>query len=45
MLYISHTGCPWRHLLSTFAPWTRVWSQIRRWSRKRHLGAGVGGVA
>lgn len=28
MLYISHTGCQWR-----FGPWTRVWSQFRRWSR------------
>ncbi|MFC8501794.1 IS5 family transposase [Pedococcus sp. NPDC057267] len=33
MIYISHTGCQWRYLPATFGPWTRVWSQIRRWSR------------
>jgi transposase len=33
MLYISHTGCQWRYLPEQFGPWTRVWSQFRRWSR------------
>jgi putative transposase len=33
MLYIAHTGCQWRFLPETFGPWTRVWSQFRRWSR------------
>jgi len=33
MLYISHTGCRWRFLPEDFRPWTRVWSQFRRWSR------------
>ena len=33
MLYISHTGCQWRYLPDEFGPWTRVWSQFRRWSR------------
>ena len=33
MLYISHTGCQWRYLPGSFGPWTRVWSQFRRWSR------------
>ncbi|WP_157622541.1 IS5 family transposase [Nostocoides sp. Soil756] len=33
MLYISHTGCQWRLLPESFGPWTRVWSQFRRWSR------------
>src|SRR5690242_16622041 len=33
MLYISHTGCQWRFLTESFGPWTRVWSQFRRWSR------------
>lgn len=33
MLYISHTGCQRRYLPATFGPWTRVWSQFRRWSR------------
>ena len=32
MLYISHTGCQWRFLPEEFGPWTRVWSQYRRWS-------------
>ncbi len=33
MLYITHTGCQWRCLPPQFGPWTRVWSQFRRWSR------------
>ena len=33
MLYIAHTGCQWRYLPQSFGPWTRVWSQFRRWSR------------
>jgi putative transposase len=33
MLYVSHTGCQWRHLPESLGPWTRVWSQFRRWSR------------
>lgn len=33
ILYISHTGCQWRFLPEEFGPWTRVWSQFRRWSR------------
>src|SRR3954453_17438616 len=33
MLYISHIGCQWRFLPESFGPWTRVWSQFRRWSR------------
>ena len=33
MLYISHTGRQWRFLPEPFGPWTRVWSQFRRWSR------------
>ncbi|HLN78031.1 MAG TPA: transposase [Nocardioidaceae bacterium] len=33
MLYIAQTGCQWRYLPSSFGPWTRVWSQFRRWSR------------
>jgi len=33
MLYISHTGCQWRFLPEEFGPWTRVWSQFRRWSK------------
>ncbi len=33
ILYVSHTGCQWRCLPTEFGPWTRVWSQFRRWSR------------
>jgi len=33
MLSISHTGCQWRFPPEQFGPWTRVWSQFRRWSR------------
>ncbi len=33
MLYVSQTGCQWRYLPASFGPWTRVWSQFRRWSR------------
>ena len=33
MLYIAQTGCRWRYLPESFRPWTRVWSQFRRWSR------------
>jgi transposase len=33
MLYLAQTGCQWRYLPASFGPWTRVWSQFRRWSR------------
>ncbi len=33
MLYVAQTGCQWRYLPASFGPWTRVWSQFRRWSR------------
>ena len=33
MLYVAQTGCQWRYLPESFGPWTRVWSQFRRWSR------------
>ena len=33
MLHIAHTGCEWSFLPAEFGPWTRVWSQFRRWSR------------
>jgi len=34
ILNIAQTGCQWRYLPESFGPWTRVWSQFRRWSRK-----------
>ena len=33
MLCIARTGCQWRYLPASFGPWTRVWSQFRRWTR------------
>ena len=33
ILYIAQTGCQLRYLPESFGPWTRVWSQFRRWSR------------
>lgn len=33
ILYVTRTGCQWRYLPESFGPWTRVWSQFRRWSR------------
>ena len=37
MLYIAQTGCQWRYLPHSFGPWTRAWSQFRRWSRNGGL--------
>ena len=28
-----YTGCQWRYLPEPSGPWTRGWSQFRRWSR------------
>jgi transposase len=33
MIYIAQTDCQWRYLPESFGPWTRAWSQFRRWSR------------
>ena len=33
ILFITRTGCPWRYLPTEYGPWTRVWSQFRRWAR------------
>lgn len=32
MMYVALTGCQWRYLAASLGPWTRVWSQFRRWS-------------
>ena len=32
IFYVSKTGCQWRMLPAEFGPWTRVWSQFRRWT-------------
>lgn len=33
LLYVAKTGCQWRLLPTDLGPWTRAWSQFRRWSR------------
>jgi putative transposase len=33
MLHVAQTGCQWRYLPASFGPWTRVWSQFRRWAK------------
>jgi putative transposase len=38
VLYITRTGCQWRCLPHEFGPWTRIWSQFRRWSRNGMWG-------
>ena len=43
VLYVTHTGCQWRDLPETFGPWTRVWSQLRRW-RSNGVWASVVGA-
>ncbi len=41
MRYVSNTGCQWRFLPESFGPWTRVWSQFRRWARNGTWKPGV----
>lgn len=33
MLWILHTGAPWRDLPERYGPWETVYSRFRRWSR------------
>jgi transposase len=33
MLWILHTGAPWRDLPERYGPWRTVYSRFRRWSR------------
>lgn len=44
VLYITHTGCQWRFLPAEFGPWTRVWSQFRRWNRNGAWGWALAGL-
>ncbi len=44
LLYVTHTGCQWRYLPEIYGPWTRVWSQFRRWSSNGTLQAVVAGL-
>jgi transposase len=43
MLWILHTGAPWRDLPERYGPWQTVYSRFRRWQRdgtwERILGA------
>jgi putative transposase len=44
LLYVTHTGCQWRYLPESYGPWTRVWSQFRRWSSNVTMQAVVAGL-
>jgi putative transposase len=44
LLYVTHTGCQWRYLPESYGPWTRVWSQFRRWSSNGTLQAVLAGL-
>lgn len=44
LLYQAHTGCQWRFLPSEFGPWTRAWSQFRRWSRNGSWARALAGL-
>jgi putative transposase len=43
LLYVTHTGCQWGYLPESYGPWTRVWSQFKRWSSNGTLQAVVAG--
>jgi transposase len=34
MLWILHTGAPWRDLPERFGPWKTVYERFRRWTRE-----------
>lgn len=38
ILYLHHTGCPWRYLPKTYPPWKTVYDYFRKWS---HAGAWI----
>lgn len=31
LLYVLHTGCPWRSLPHDLPPWGTVWTYFRQW--------------
>ena len=31
LLYVLHTGCPWRSIPHDLPPWPTVWTYFRRW--------------
>lgn len=34
IFYVLKTGCQWRYLPKTFAPWQTVYYHFRQWKRK-----------
>jgi len=34
ILWIAHTGAPWRDLPERYGPWQTVYSRLRHWSRE-----------
>jgi transposase len=34
MLWVLHTGAPWRDLPERYGPWKTVYERVRRWSRE-----------
>ncbi|AMQ41650.1 transposase [Aeromonas veronii] len=39
ILWILHTGAPWRDLLERFGPWRSVYNTFRRWLSTGHIDA------
>jgi putative transposase len=31
LLYVLHTGCPWRSIPHDLPPWSTVWTYFRKW--------------
>lgn len=31
LLYVLHTGCPWRSIPHDLPPWSTVWTYFRQW--------------
>lgn len=39
ILWILHTGAPWRDLPVRFGPWNSVYNTFRRWQSTGHIDA------
>ena len=39
ILWILHTGAPWRDLPERFGPWSSVYNTFRRWQNTGHIDA------
>jgi transposase len=35
ILFVLHTGVPWRDLPERYGPWQTVYSRLRRWTARR----------